>query len=95
MIESEHYALLCYRYIELNPVRAKMVDHPSEYSWSSYRQNAVGKDDKLISHHVVYTSLAGNDEGSREAYRALFDGFIDQATLLQIREMTNKSWVVR
>ncbi|MGH1441767.1 MAG: transposase [Cellvibrionaceae bacterium] len=94
LIDSEHYALLCYRYIELNPVRAKMVDHPSEYPWSSYRHNAVGKDDNLISHHTVYTSLGADDEGRREAYRVLFDGLIDQATLFQIREMTNKCWVL-
>ena len=37
LIDSEQYALLCYRYIELNPLRANMVKHPSEYPWSSYR----------------------------------------------------------
>jgi putative transposase len=31
LIDSDSYALICYRYIELNPVRADMVDHPSEY----------------------------------------------------------------
>jgi putative transposase len=40
LIDSERYLLLCSRYIELNPVRANMVAHPSEYPWSSYRFNA-------------------------------------------------------
>ena len=37
---DEAYVLRCYRYIELNPVRAGMVAHPREYPWSSYKANA-------------------------------------------------------
>jgi putative transposase len=37
LIDSESYLLTCYRYIELNPVRADMVPHPRDYLWSSYR----------------------------------------------------------
>ena len=29
------------RYIELNPVRAGMVDHPGAYRWSSYRKRST------------------------------------------------------
>ena len=43
LIDSENYLFTCSRYIELNPVRANMVNHPSEYMWSSYRANALGK----------------------------------------------------
>jgi putative transposase len=39
-IDSEAYFLACCRYIELNPVRAGMVDHPRAYRWSSYRAHA-------------------------------------------------------
>ena len=35
IIDNDSYALACYRYIELNPVRAEMVEHPAEYPWSS------------------------------------------------------------
>lgn len=94
LIDSEHYALLCYRYIELNPVRADMVDHPSEYPWSSYRHNAVGKVDKLINHHAVYDVLGGDDESRRDAYRKLFSGHLAEVELFEIREMTNKCWVL-
>ena len=51
LIDSNSYALICYRYIELNPVRADMVDHPSEYPWSSYRHNALGEKNELVIHH--------------------------------------------
>ena len=40
LIDNERYLLTCMRYIELNPVRAKMVEHPGEYPWSSYQANA-------------------------------------------------------
>jgi len=57
LIDSETYALLCYRYIELNPVRANMMKHPSEYPWSSYRTNALGQPNTLITPHSLYTAL--------------------------------------
>ncbi len=42
LIQEEDYLLACYRYIELNPVRAGMVDGPGAYRWSSYHRNAPG-----------------------------------------------------
>lgn len=36
-IQSDRYLLSCMRYVELNPVRADMVQAPGEYRWSSYR----------------------------------------------------------
>jgi putative transposase len=40
LVEAEGYLLACYRYIELNPVRAGMVPKPAAYPWSSYRWHA-------------------------------------------------------
>lgn len=94
LIDSEQYALLCYRYIELNPVRANMVQHPAEYPWSSYRANALGEPDKLVSPHAMYWTL-GNDEANRQyQYRELFKGQIDTINLDKIREATNKAWIL-
>ncbi|PTR10619.1 REP element-mobilizing transposase RayT [Nitrosospira sp. Nsp5] len=50
LIQDEIYLLACQRYIELNPVRAGMVAHPTEYRWSSYRANAQGEVDALVNH---------------------------------------------
>ena len=94
LIDSETYALLCYRYIELNPVRADMIKHPAEYPWSSYRANAMGESDRLITPHLMYEAL-GQDEALRQhQYRTLFDGQIDELSLMQMREATNKAWVL-
>lgn len=43
LVDSDAYFLTVSRYIELNPVRAKMVVSPSEYTWLSFRSNAMGK----------------------------------------------------
>ena len=64
--------LACYRYIELNPVRADMVAHPRAYRWSSYRINAEGKASGLITPHREYLRLAKDSAERRAAYRALF-----------------------
>jgi len=94
LVDSERYLLTCYRYIELNPVRAGMVDHPSEYPWSSYRHNAVGEPDPLVVPHSEYLKLGKAEEERQSAYRALFRIRIAEKTLVEIRESTNKAWVL-
>ena len=49
MIETSAYLLACYRYIELNPVRAGMVRHPGDYRWSSYGCNGLQSHNGLIT----------------------------------------------
>ncbi len=64
--QAETYLLACQRYIELNPVRAAMAEHPADYRWSSYRANAQGERNPLVISHEVYQSL-GSDPSSRQA----------------------------
>ena len=54
LVGSSRYALACYRYIELNPVRAHMVRTPTEYPWSSHGHNALGLKQALITPHCAY-----------------------------------------
>ena len=51
LVFDNNYFLACHRYIELNPVRANRVSNPAEYRWSSYRANAPGKFDRVLSPH--------------------------------------------
>ena len=95
LIDSETYLLTCYRYIELNPVRAmNEVNHPSEYPWSSYRFNALGEANSLLTPHPEYRRLGKTNEQRQQAYRELFRARIPQLTLDEIREATNKAWVL-
>ena len=86
LVDAENYLLLCMRYIELNPVAAGMVSTASHYPWSSYRCNAQGKADALISAHSVLTGFISN-EGGRDAYKQLFKAQQDELTNSQ-REIT-------
>lgn len=94
LVDTEHYLLTCYRYLELNPVRAQMIDHPSEYPWSSYRYNALGQANSIITPHDIYIGLGESDEERQEGYRALFKTHITEKQLDEIREATNKAWVL-
>jgi putative transposase len=94
LIDSERYLLTCSRYIELNPVITQMVDHPSEYPWSSYRYNALGQNDSLLVPRLLYRRLGRSPDKRQKAYRQLFRTHITEKTLDEIREATNKAWVI-
>ena len=57
LVHDERYWLSCMRYIELNPVRAGIVERPEQYQWSSYAHHAFGKYDPLITEHPLYSGL--------------------------------------
>jgi putative transposase len=94
LIDTEAYLLTCMRYIELNPVRANMVAHPSDYPWSSYHCNALGQTNELVSPHLEYRRLGKTDEERQAAYRQLFKSHIPESSLDEIRDATNKAWVL-
>jgi putative transposase len=92
LVHTETYFLTCQRYLELNPVRAHMVEAPSLYPWSSYGTNATGRASVLITHHPVYLRLADTPEGRQAAYRQLFELPISQEELAKIRASVNGGW---
>ena len=94
LVQSDRYLLTCYRYIELNPVRAGMVAHPAEYAWSSYRFNAQGGPEGLITYHPEYLAL-GNDVRQRsDAYRELFRHQLEPDLIDEMRKSLNHELVV-
>jgi putative transposase len=87
--ESARYVLACYRYIELNPVRAGMVNSPADYAWSSHAANGSIHTRTFLSPHAELIAL-GEDSSSRHtAYRLLFSEEMDSQILAEIREATN------
>ncbi|MDE1894659.1 MAG: transposase [Pseudomonadota bacterium] len=85
LVDSECYLLACYRYIELNPVRAAMVAAPGDYAWSSYRANAEGRADRLVCPHDEYARLGATVDERCAAYRALFLEAIGEDRMSEIR----------
>jgi putative transposase len=91
-IDSERYLFTCYRYIELNPVRAGLAVSAAEYPWSSHRANALGAHDELVTPHERYLALGDDQPARLDAYRALFVPALDSLTLDAIRNATRCGW---
>jgi putative transposase len=94
LVQEDNYLLQLYRYIELNPVRAMMVDDPAHYVWSSYQINALGKKSDLCTFHPVYLSLANNSDNRYQTYRDLFKFHVDGELLSDIRNALNKGLAI-
>lgn len=94
LTQAEAYLLACQRYIELNPVRARMVKHPADYRWSSYRANAQGEPDPLVHPHDVYRELGRDSADRRSSYRELFRDELEPGMIDQIRQATNGNYVL-
>ncbi|SCY80764.1 putative transposase, partial [Nitrosospira sp. Nl5] len=94
LIDTEAYLLICMRYIVLNPMRANMAAHPFEYPWSSYGYNAWGQANDLITPYLEYQRLGATVEERQAAYRQLFEQPIFDKDMSEIREATNKAWVL-
>ena len=94
LVQTEEYLIQLYRYIELNPVRANMVNDPAEYIWSSYQINALGKASQLCTPHQVYLSINQNPQARQSSYRALFQHQLDEKMINDIRQATNKGMVI-
>ena len=93
-VQTEAYLLACYRYIELNPVRAGMVEDPAEYEWSSYRCNGLGVQSELCKPHSEYLRLGSKREERIEVYRGLFKHHVNSNLLSEIRDSVNKGLVL-
>lgn len=94
LVQDEGYVLACYRYIELNPLRARMVKHPGEYRWSSYRANAFGEHDELLCEHEQFRRLGFDEVVRRKNYRALFAAQLDAVLVNEISTATNGNYVL-
>ncbi|MGB9107580.1 MAG: transposase [Telluria sp.] len=90
-VQDERYFLVCQRYIELNPVRAHMVDAPADYPWSSHRTNAYGHASPLITPHATYASLGKLPAVRHAAYRHLFEEALSEEVLDEIRKAGNSN----
>jgi len=68
LIDKDAYLLECGRYIERNPVRARIVDQPELYLWSSFRYYGLGITDSLITPNPLYCDMGQNEDGRRIRY---------------------------
>ena len=91
LVDTGEYFLNCQRYIELNPVRAGMVDAVGLYPWSSYGTNAEGKPSHFISPHARYQALGDTPSTRLAAYRGLFSQAIPPEVIARIRSSIHRN----
>lgn len=87
LIEAERYLLACMVYMDLNPVRAGMVNAPGDYPWSSYAHYIGLRSDPLITPHPLYWEM-GNTPFAREASYA---NLVKAGQSLEQREKLTKA----
>jgi len=85
LVDSDRYVLEVYRYIELNPVRAAMVEAPELHRWSSVHANFGMADDPLVTPHPAYTALAIDQDERTTTYRHWLKQGVCEEDLLTIR----------
>lgn len=78
IISKDDYLLACGSYVELNPLRAKIVEEPKDYRWSSYNVYAYGKEDKITDEHPIYKGLSKDETERKKKYRELVKGMIKE-----------------
>ncbi len=85
LIKTESYFLECGRYIERNPLRAKLVQRAEDYPWSSYRHYAFGQTDPLVDDDPYYVQLGPDPLLRQQRYREFvklegpYDRLVDDA----------------
>jgi len=85
LVDTDRYVLSCYRYIEMNPVRAGIAATPADYRWSSHACNASGADDAVISAHPAFLALGADPVTRRTTYEALVRESIAPQELTELR----------
>jgi putative transposase len=68
-IETDRYLLACCRYVELNPVRARMVGAPEDYLWSSYRHKVGLAESPVVDLDPCYLAMGGAHRERVARYR--------------------------
>jgi putative transposase len=85
LLEDERYWLTCLRYVEQNPVRAKMVVQPDDYEWSSYSAHASGTTGSWLRSHPLLDALGRCDQERAETYRRLCAASVSDDEVRRIR----------
>ncbi len=89
-VQTEAYLLACYRYIELNPVRARMVVAPEHYPWSSSRHRLGETGCEWLDYDPCYLALGEGDEVRRVRYKQFLQAAIPDGEWALIREAVQR-----
>ena len=94
VVDADHYLLACMRYVEMNPVRARLCDRPADFPWSSHRHHVGLSLDPVVTDHPVYWSLGNTPFERQAAYLRLFDHAPVQDETDRIRRCVQGGWLL-
>lgn len=89
-ISNDEYLMICCRYVELNPLRAGMVERPEAYRWSSCRHKLGLEKNDWLDAYPVYAGLGDSEEVRSSRYREWLDSSISESELKLIRESVQR-----
>ncbi len=79
LVDKDPYLMELSRYIHLNPVRAKMVEKPEEYAYSSYNSYITGKPEKIVTTDLILEMLSRQRKEAQNEYRGYVENGIGEA----------------
>jgi putative transposase len=89
-IQTDEYLLACCRYVDLNPVRARMVASPQDYPWSSYKVRVGLEQASWLDADPCHLSLGETHEQRCERYRAFVRAAIPEGEWDLIRQAVQR-----
>ena len=84
LVAEADYLMHCVRYIDLNPVRARMTDDPAAFAWSSCASLCGQREDPLLTLHPTQRALGTTDKDRSNTYRALLAEALNDEDLAAI-----------
>lgn len=102
VIQNDEHLLTVLRYIEANPLRAKLVRRAEAYPWSSYRVHGLGETDPLVDRLDTYEELSPQPKTRQRKWAAKVHAPLEERTLAQVRRSSDRglpygdeTWVQR
>jgi len=102
VIQNDEHLLIVLRYIEANPLRARLVKRAEDYPWSSYRVHGLGEASALVDPLEAYQELGASDKTRRKKRAAIVHRPMEEATLEAVRRSAStglpygdETWVNR
>lgn len=94
LLQPEASLLDCMAYIDLNPVRAGLVEAPADYPWSSHRHCIGQASDKAISPHPVYWALGNTPFAREQAYAERVSKGLELEKVRALTDAALHGWAV-
>ncbi len=85
VIQDDDHLLTVLRYVEANPLRARLVQQAGEYRWSSFANHGAGVADALLDPVASYDALATYPAVRQRRWSAYVHQTPEEAELTAIR----------